>query len=205
MIKIAIIIGSTRPNRIGEGVAKWIYQESIKNREADFELVDLKDYNLPLLDEPIPAGMSHNYTQEHTKKWSKKISSFDAYIFVTPEYNHGTSAALKNALDFLYEEWNNKAAGIVSYGSVGGVRAAEVLRQSLSELQIATIRTQMSFNLRTDFENFKIFKPATYHSKVFQTFLEQLMTWSKSLSDLRNGKQDFRNKLDEERRSPSIH
>src|SRR3954468_9398451 len=119
MIKIAIIIGSTRPNRNGEAVAKWVHEVAQKRTDAEFELVDIKDFNLPLLDEPIPPSMGL-YTKEHTKTWAAKIDSFDAFVFVTPEYNHGTSGALKNAIDYLYKEWNNKSAGFVAYGSAGG-------------------------------------------------------------------------------------
>lgn len=122
MLKIAIIIGSTRPGRNGEAVAKWVYEIAQKRTDAEFELVDIKDFNLPLLDEPVPPSMGQ-YSKPHTKKWAAKIGSFDGYVFVAPEYNHGISGALKNAIDFLFAEWNNKAAGFVSYGSVGGVRA----------------------------------------------------------------------------------
>ncbi|HYP17460.1 MAG TPA: NAD(P)H-dependent oxidoreductase, partial [Opitutus sp.] len=136
MIRIAIIIGSTRPGRNGEAVARWVYDHAKSRSDAEFELVDIAAFNLPLLDEPVPPSMGR-YSQPHTKAWAAKIASFDAFIFVTPEYNHSTSGALKNALDFLYAEWNNKAAGFVSYGSAGGARAVEQLRLVLSELQIA--------------------------------------------------------------------
>jgi NAD(P)H-dependent FMN reductase len=120
MLKIGIILGSTRPGRNGEAVARWVYDTAReRSNEAEFEYVDIKDYNLPLLDEPIPPSQA-KYSKEHTKAWSAKINSFDAYIFITPEYNHGIPGALKNAIDFLYHEWNNKAAGFVSYGSAGG-------------------------------------------------------------------------------------
>src|SRR5436853_2752676 len=108
MLKIAIIIGSTRPGRNGKAVAKWVHEIARKRRDAEFELVDIKEFNLPLLDEPMPPMMGQ-YSHAHTKKWSAKIASFDAYVFVTPEYNHGTSGALKNAIDFLHNEWVNKA------------------------------------------------------------------------------------------------
>jgi NAD(P)H-dependent FMN reductase len=122
MLKIAIIIGSTRPGRNGEAVAKWVYEIAQKRSDAEFELVDIKDFNLPLLDEPVPAAMG-NYSKPHTKAWGAKIDSFDGYVFVTPEYNHGMNGALKNAIDFLYREWNNKAAGFVGYGGAGAARA----------------------------------------------------------------------------------
>src|SRR5580692_10535939 len=119
MIKVGIIVGSTRPGRKAATVAKWVH-DLLKNRnDAEFEIVDIEDYKLPLLDEPVPPVM-HQYGKAHTKSWSEKIASLDAYIFVTPEYNHATSAALKNAIDFLYHEWNNKAAGFVGYGGAGG-------------------------------------------------------------------------------------
>ena len=121
MIRIAVIIGSTRPGRNGEAVAKWVYEIARKRSDAEFELVDIKDFNLPLLDEPVPPSLGQ-YTKEHTRVWAAKIDSFDAYVFVTPEYNHGISGALKNAIDFLFKEWNNKAAGFVGYGGAMGVR-----------------------------------------------------------------------------------
>src|SRR5256886_1582424 len=158
MLRIAIIIGSTRPNRNGEAVAKWVYEVAKKRGDAEFELVDIKDFNLPLLDEPMPPIMGQ-YSKPHTKAWAAKIGSFDAYVFVTPEYNHGISGALKNAIDFLYGEWNNKAAGFVGYGSAGGTRAVEQLRLNLAEVQIATVRNQVALSLYTDFESFTTFKP----------------------------------------------
>ena len=118
MLKIAIILGSTHPGRNGEAVARWVYNTAKKQRsnDAEFEYVDVNDFNLPLLNEPVPPSQGQ-YTKDHTKAWSAKINSFDAFIFVTAEYNHGIPGALKNAIDFLYREWNNKAAGFVSYGS----------------------------------------------------------------------------------------
>ena len=108
MIKIAVIIGSTRPNRNGEAVAKWVYKITRKRSDAEFELVDIKDFNLPLLGEPVPPSLGQ-YSKPHTKVWAAKIGSFDGYVFVSPEYNHGIAGALKNAIDFLFAEWNNKA------------------------------------------------------------------------------------------------
>src|SRR5881394_2931456 len=122
MLKIAVIIGSTRPGRVGESVAKCTYGLAKNRTDAEFELVDIKDYNLPLLDEPVPSSMGQ-YSQPHTKRWAAKIGSFDAFVFVTPEYNHATSGALKNAIDFLYAEWVNKVAGFIGYGGTSGARA----------------------------------------------------------------------------------
>lgn len=184
MIKLAIILGSTRPNRIGEAVAKWVCEVAKKRADAEFEFVDIKEFNLPLLDEPIPPSMGQ-YSKPHTKAWSAKIDSFDAFVFVTPEYNHGTSGALKNAIDFLYREWNNKAAGFVSYGSAGGTRAVEQLRLVMAELQIADVRAQVALSLFTDFENFRIFKPAPEQEKSVNAMLDQVITWGTALKTLR--------------------
>lgn len=111
MLRIAIIIGCTRPARIGAAVGAWAYEIARKRHDAEFELLDLATVDLPLLDEPKPA-MSGQYTHDHTRTWSAAVASFDGYVFVTPEYNHGTSAALKNAIDFLYQEWINILAGL---------------------------------------------------------------------------------------------
>lgn len=184
MIRIAIIIGSTRPGRNSEAVAKWVYEIAKKRNDAEFELVDIMDYNLPLLDEPVPPSMGQ-YSKEHTKKWSAKIASFDGYVFVTPEYNHATSGALKNAIDYLYNEWNNKAAGFVGFGSVGGTRAVENLRLIMAELQVADVRAQAAFSLFTDFENFSVFKPADHHTGTVNTMLDQVIAWSGALKTLR--------------------
>src|SRR2546421_8700404 len=150
MIRIAIIIGSTRPGRNGEAVAKWVYKIAQNRTDAEFELVDIKDFNLPLLDEPVPPIMGQ-YSKPHTKVWAAKIGSFDAYVFVTPEYNHGTSGALKNAIDFLFAEWRDKAAGFVSYGGASGARAVEQLRLNLADGHMATVRNQGLLSMYTDF------------------------------------------------------
>jgi NAD(P)H-dependent FMN reductase len=184
MLRLGIIIGSTRPNRIGESVAKWVHEIAQRRSDAAFELVDIRDFNLPLLDEPIAASEG-KYSKEHTKRWAAKIASFDGYVFVTPEYNHGTSGALKNAIDFLYAEWNNKAAGFVGYGSAGGVRAVEHLRLVMAEVEIATVRVQVALSLYTDFENYTVFKPASHHEKTLDRVFNQLIPWSEALKPLR--------------------
>lgn len=183
-IKIAIILGSTRPGRNGEAVAKWTYGIARRRHDAEFELVDVADYKLPHLDEPIPPSL-HQYGKPHTHAWAKKIAGFDGFVFVTPEYNHSTSGALKNAIDFLYQEWNNKAAGFVSYGSAGGARAVEHLRLVMAELQVATVRAQVMLSLFTDFENFSRFQPDPRHEAEVNTMLDQLVAWSGALKTLR--------------------
>jgi NAD(P)H-dependent FMN reductase len=184
MVRIAIVTGSTRPGRVNESVARWVYELAQRRTDAEFELVDIKDYNLPLLDEPVPPSQG-KYSKDHTKKWAAKIASFDAFVFVTPEYNHGTSGALKNALDYLYAEWNNKAAGFVGYGGAGGTRAVESLRLVMAELQIADVRAQVALSLRTDFENYTVFKPAPYHEKTLNSVFDQVIAWGGALRELR--------------------
>lgn len=184
MIKIGIIIGSTRPGRKAETVARWVRDLAVRRRDAEFELVDLQDFNLPLLDEAAPPAMGQ-YSHPHTRAWAAKIASLDAFVFVTPEYNHAPSGALKNAIDYLYKEWNNKAAGFVSYGSAGGARAVEQLRLVMGELQVADVRAQVMLSLFTDFENFTTFKPAPIHEKSVHAMLDQVIAWGGALKSLR--------------------
>jgi NAD(P)H-dependent FMN reductase len=186
MLKIAIVTGSTRPGRNNEAVAKWVYELARKRTDAQYELVDIQAFNLPLLDEPVPPSMG-KYSKPHTKAWSAKIAPMDGFVFVTPEYNHGTSAALKNAIDFLYAEWNNKAAGFVSYGSASGARAVEQLRLTLSECQMAHVRAQVLLSLATDFENYSVFKPHPRHEQEVMAMLDQLLVWSDAMRMVRAG------------------
>ena len=184
MTRIGIILGSTRPNRNGEQVARWVYDIASRRSDAEFELVDLRDYPLPHLDEPLPPSMGQ-YTNEHTRQWAAKIASFDGFVIVTPEYNHSTSGVLKNAIDYLYAEWNNKAVGFVSYGGVGGARAAEHLRLVAGELQMADVRQQVALSLLTEFENFSVFKPGDYNRAALDILLDQVIAWSAALAPLR--------------------
>jgi NAD(P)H-dependent FMN reductase len=184
MLKVAIIIGSTRPNRVGESVGKWVHQLAQQRRDAEVELVDLRDYELPLLDEPVPHSLG-KHSKDHTKRWAAKIKAFDGYVFVTPEYNHGICGALKNAIDFLYAEWNDKAAGFVGYGSAGAVRAVEQLRLVMAEMQVATVRSQVMLSLRDDFENYSVFKPRDHQKKALDQVFDQVVAWSGALRGLR--------------------
>jgi NAD(P)H-dependent FMN reductase len=184
MTKVAIIIGSTRPGRNSEAVGRWVLENAAKRDDAQFEIVDLAEVGLPMFDEPVPPAMGM-YSKPHTKAWAEKIAGYDAFVFVTPEYNHSVPAALKNAIDFIYAEWNNKAAGFVSYGSAGGARAVEELRLIMGELQVADVRAQVMLSLFTDFENFSVFKPAPHHEKALATMLDQLVAWAGALRTLR--------------------
>ncbi len=185
MTKIGIILGSTRPGRNGKAVADWVLENAQRRDDAEYELVDIADYELPLFDEPLPPAMEQ-YSHPHTKKWSEKIASLDGYIMVAAEYNHAVPGALKNAIDYLNVEWGNKAVGFVSYGSAGGVRAVEQLRLIAGELRMADVRSQVALSLFTDFEQFSDFKPAEQHLGSLSSTLGEVVAWSDALAPLRS-------------------
>lgn len=184
-LRIGIIVGSTRPGRLSEAVALHVLEIAKQRTDAQFEIVDLKDYPLPLLDDPYPPSMGQAHPP-HAKAWAEKIASLDGFVFVTPEYNHSTPGVLKNAIDYLYPEWNNKAAGFVSYGSAGGVRAVEHLRGIMAECQVATVRAQAFYSIFTDFENFTKFRPDPVKDPSVTTMLDQLVAWGRALKTLRS-------------------
>lgn len=182
--RIAVILGSTRPDRSGAEVARWVLEQARARGTAAYELIDLADVPLPHLDEPIPPSRGQ-YQREHTKAWAATVAQYDGFVFVTPEYNHSVPGVLKNALDFLYAEWNNKAAGIVSYGgSAGGARAAEQLRLILSELQIASVRASVALSFRSDFEH-SVLKPGVWGEEALASMFDQLESWSLALAPVR--------------------
>jgi NAD(P)H-dependent FMN reductase len=194
MLRIGIILGSTRPNRRGALVAPWVAeiarQHSLaRDVGAQVELIDLADSGLTLLEEPAPA-MFGTYQHEHTRRWSRQIDNLDAFVFVTAEYNHSIPAALKNSVDHLFSEWNDKAAGIVSYGVNGGTRAAEHLRQVLAEVKVATVRTQPALSV---FEDFVIedplapgqFDPRDMQRAVVEEMLDELGSWASAMQSVR--------------------
>ena len=183
-LKIGIILGSTRPGRNGKAVADWVLDKAQARIGADYDLIDLADHPLPHMDEPL-SPMLGQYAGEHTKAWAATIAPYDGFVFVTPEYNHSTSGVLKNAIDYLYAEWNNKAAAFVSYGSLGGARAIEHLRAILSELQIAHVRQQLSFSMFTDFENFSTFAPGPQHDEAAVVLFDQLESWTEAMKTVR--------------------
>ncbi|MGB3764407.1 MAG: NAD(P)H-dependent oxidoreductase [Ornithinimicrobium sp.] len=183
-LKIAVLIASSRPQRVGPAVAEWVFAATKDRADASYELVDLADQDLPNLDEGQPAAAQH-YTQDHTKAWSEKIAGYDGFIFVTPEYNRGIPGQLKNALDFLYAEWNDKAAGIVCYGSSGGLRAAEQLKTTLGELQIATVRAQVSVSIFDDMKDYSVMAPRDFQAGSLQTLMDQTERWAGALKPLR--------------------
>jgi len=177
-LHIGIILGSTRQGRVSPQVGEWVKGIADRRGDAHYEIVDIADYHLPFLgttDDADPA----------VSRWNEKLFSLDGFVFIVQEYNHSITGALKNALDLAREAWNNKAAGIVSYGSTGGARAAEHLRGILGELMVADVRTHPTLSLFTDFENMTVFKPAERHRQTVNEMLNQLIAWSAALKPLR--------------------
>lgn len=153
-LTIGVILGSTRPGRLGEAVAHWVMDAANARNDGDrvrFELIDLAEFNLPLLSEPtVPGAANRQYERPETRAWSARIDALDGFVFVTPEYNHGVPAALKNAFDVIYPEWTHKAVGFVAYGADGGVRAVEQWRQIVANAQLHDVRAQVSLSLFQD-------------------------------------------------------
>ncbi len=181
---IAVIVASTRPGRKGEAVARWVLEQASTRSDATFDLIDLAEVDLPALDEPVPPARGH-YTQPHTLSWARTVASYDGYIFVTPEYNHGYPGSLKNALDRVYGEWNNKAAGFVSYGVDGGIRAVEQLRQVMATLKIADVGPYVALNVFTDFTQMRDFTPRDQQPSALQALIDDVVAWSTALMPLR--------------------
>lgn len=177
-LNIGIILGSTREGRVSPQVGEWVKEIADKRGDANYTIIDIADYKLPLLGE---AGGDAS----GAAAWSEAIAAQDGFVFIVQEYNHSITGALKNALDYLREEWNNKAAGIVSYGSVGGARAAEHLRGILGELLVADVRVHPALSLFTDFENGTDFKPKEVQEDSVNQMLDQVVLWSKALFTVR--------------------
>ena len=178
-LNIGIILGSTRQGRISPEVGEWVKEIADKRGDANFEIVDLADYQLPFL------GTTDG-TEPGIAAWTEKISNLDGFVFIVQEYNHSISGALKNALDSANREaWGNKAAGIVSYGGSGGARAAEHLRGIFGELQVASVKGHPTLSLFTDFENYSTFKPSEIHLPTVNLMLDQVLAWSGVLKTLR--------------------
>ncbi|MEX2462401.1 MAG: NAD(P)H-dependent oxidoreductase [Paenibacillaceae bacterium] len=176
-LNIGIILGSTRQGRVSPQVGQWVKRIADKRGDAEYEIVDIADFKLPFFGE--------GNGEEQVKAWSEKLINLDGFIFITSEYNHSISGVLKNALDSARDAWYNKAAGIVSYGSTGGARAAEHLRGILGELSVADVRIHPTLSLFTDFENFSVFKPAELHLENINAMLNQVIAWSGALKTLR--------------------
>lgn len=189
-MKIAIILGSTRPGRFGEQVARWVLAQTEGREDAEFEFVDLRDYDLDLLNEPtVPGAAKRQYENPKTVAWGKRMDEFDGYVFVTAEYNHGVPAALKNAFDVLYPEWLHKGAALVSYGVDGGVRAVEHWRTILANAQMHVVRGQVSFSTMLEVEQAEggdVFAPVERRAKEIRNVLTQLTKLTAATGSLRS-------------------
>lgn len=183
-LRIAVVVGSTRPGRRAAAVADWVVAHTADRNELELSVLDLADFDLPLLDEPVPA-LRGDYRHPHTAAWSAAVDGFDGFVFVTPEYNHSIPGALKNAIDFLFAEWADKPAGFVSYGvDAGGARAAEHLRAILGEVQVADVRSQVTFSLIDDVQD-GLLAPNDRHRAKLDALLDQLVAWGGALRALR--------------------
>lgn len=190
MTTIGLVLGSTRPGRRGHLIGDWVARRaSARGDEVTYPVLDLADFGLPVLDEPLPAKWGR-YQHAHTHRWAAAVAACDGFVFITPEYNHAEPGGLKNAIDYLFDEWGHKAAGFVTYGVQGGYRAAESLRLVLAELHVATVRQQVAVSLMTDFEITDPtepgrYRPADHHERDLSILLDEVTAWSGALAPLR--------------------
>ena len=185
--KIGIIISSTRASRVGEQAARFVESVASKRTDLSFEIVDLRDYPMPFFDE-VASNAYVPSTNEVAQRWQKKVASFDGYIFVTAEYNNSITGVLKNALDYAYPEWNRKAAAYFSYGSAGGARAVQHLRDICVELQMAPVRHSVLIQGNDFFpimNGQKQVKELTYLEPLVVQMLDQLAWWAVALKKAR--------------------
>jgi NAD(P)H-dependent FMN reductase len=196
-IKIQIIIGSTRQNRFSEKPANYLFEELKKREDTQAELIDLRDWPLPFYDEPVSVGANKGiYSNPMGAQWAAKIGEGDGYVIVSPEYNHGYTAVLKNALDWVYPEWNKKPVGFVSYGNAGGARAIEQLRQVVVELKMIPmfnsihipVEVYMTLREKKLPVNPDLFKPLREGRRgdIVERFFNELIEYAKMLKAARN-------------------
>jgi NAD(P)H-dependent FMN reductase len=185
MINLKIIIASTRPGRMGPLLADWIYARANQDPAFNTELIDLAEVNLPFFDEPNHPRLQQ-YTHQHTKDWSAKIASADAFILVTPEYNYGFPATIKNAIDYLFVEWQHKPIGFVSYGGIaGGTRSIQMLKLTLTALEMVPITAAVNVPFFTKYIVDDKFIATDEHNKNGHLLLAELKKWSAVLGHLK--------------------
>ncbi|WP_327123066.1 MULTISPECIES: NAD(P)H-dependent oxidoreductase [unclassified Streptomyces] len=184
MNRIGIILGSTRPGRLGAQVAGWVHDIAGRRGDAAFALVDLADFRLPHFDQAVPPARGGEGGPE-AQEWVRTIDGFDGFVFVTPEYNHQMPGVLKDAIDFVFAEWADKAAGIVSYGVAGGTGSATQLRQMCGLLGLADVPAQVSLHLASDFENFSVFAPSEFSTDALSGLLDRVVEWTEALAPVR--------------------
>ena len=182
---IAIVIGSTRPGRLGADVADWVARQAKDRSLADYEVLDVAEFDLDLLNEPtVPGAADRAYDNDKTRRWSRTVDEFDAFVFVTPEYNHSVPAALKNAFDVLYPEWGDKAIGFVGYGADGAVRAIEHWRGIVANARMVAVRAQVSLSLFQDFQDGEL-QPIDRREAELGTLFDQVEQMAGALAPLR--------------------
>jgi NAD(P)H-dependent FMN reductase len=189
---ISVIIGSTREGRFSEKPAKWILQHLKKRPGVEARLLDLRDFPMPFFDQPAPPAMPGRlpYGHEVVQRWTTAIAQSDSFVFVTPEYNYGISAVLKNAIDWVYPEWNRKAAGFVSYGSAMGARGVQQLRETLIEVQVAPIRSAVHIPVATLWAHFQggdVESGLAELEAPAGTMIDDLLWWTAALKTARTG------------------
>lgn len=184
--KLQVIICSTRPGRVGASVARWFYGLAENQNTFDTQLIDLVDFNLPLLDEPFHPKLQR-YQHAHTKAWSESVASADAYIFVTPEYNYSPPPALVNALDYVYREWNYKPCGFVSYGGIsGGLRSVQAVKSQIITLKMMPMVEGVMIPFVANFLNeMGDFQSNEQIDKSAVTLLNELLRWTLGLKAMR--------------------
>jgi NAD(P)H-dependent FMN reductase len=190
-MRIAIVVGSTRPGRKGSTVGRWVHEHAQQREDVpwkvEFDLVELAGFDLPLLQEPtVPAAADREYETPQTRRWSETIDQYDGFVFVTPEYNHGVPAAMKNSVDVLGPEWAHKAVGFVSYGADGGVRAVEQWRTIVANVMMTDVRAQVSLLVFEDWKDGE-FRPLDRREGELGTMLDQLVAMTEAVRTLRVG------------------
>ena len=186
-MKIGIVLGSTRPGRLGTGVAEWVAKQAAPREAAVYEILDVAEFDLDLLGEPVvPGAANRHYENARTARWSEVVDDFDGFVFVTPEYNHGVPAAMKNAVDVLGPEWAHKAVGFVAYGADGGVRAVEHWRTILANVMVSDVRAQVSLLVFEDWKDGE-FRPLERREGELDTMLGQLVDLTGAVRTLRLG------------------
>lgn len=190
MIRIGVIVGSTRPNRRSPLVASWVEQHAARHEGVEVEVLDLHDFALSMYDEPEPAAVG-TVQGDRARVWAAEVDRFDAFVIVVPEYNHSYPAVIKNAIDLVFHEWNDKAVGFVSYGLHGGVRAVEHLRSVVSEVKLASVRTSVVLSLFHDFTLTDMiepgdFTPGAHQDQTLERLLDELVSWGGALRTVRN-------------------
>jgi len=185
MSKLSVIIGSTRPGRAGLPIGQWFFEHAKRHGKFEVDWVDLKELNLPLIDEPKHPRLGE-YEHEHTKAWSAIIQASAAFVFVTPEYNYSAAPALLNAIDYLFHEWAYKPAGFVSYGGIsGGMRSVQMLKQPLSVLKVVSIPEAVTIPFFGQQLKEGVFQGSEQLEKSIVTMLDELYRWSEALTPLR--------------------